>query len=235
MSLNPGYRELRDALQTALHDLNTPLSILQNSLEPIEHSPLTPEAQTAAITIRREVARLMAVSEDLYLKLRASEPEALQPAAELDLRALVQEQIEIVEEQHPTRSVGCRYLSGSARVKGERSVLESLVWVVLTGVLLRTEADVLVTLGCSADARRVVLSVCDEGPALEPERVAEVLAGQRPAGRGARAPRSFALGLGAGRSLLRRLGGELDVRIAEEPGGAVNRIELQVPAAEVLA
>lgn len=219
---------LREQFQKALHDLNTPLSIIQNSLEPLESSPLSAEARAALGAIRREALRLMAVSEDLYLRLRAGEPAGAPES--LDLAALLRDQIEILEEQHPARSVGSRVRVADCQVVGERSVLESLIWVVLCGVLLRTDGDVVVELAPGTGAGRIQLSVVDEGPALTDAQAADLLSDTPVAARRSRyhGPRSLELGLAAGQTLLRQHGGAVELARAAGARGDVNRVSLQL-------
>ena len=81
-------------------------------------------------------------------------------------------------------------------------------------------------MSCAA-SRSPRLTVCDQGPGVVPEESALIFERfQR--GRETGGNAGFGLGLAIGRELAERMGGELVLEVAEEPGA---RFTLNLPAA----
>jgi K+-sensing histidine kinase KdpD len=213
-------------LRGALHDVNTPMAIIQNELlEMAESGPDEPTCARAADALR-QLLRLMGVVEDLHLRVLACDPGFRPGVRAFDLIALLRNKIEELEEQHPTRLIGWQADQAQLRAKGDEGVVEAVLWTLLNEVLAKTEGDIVVVLEAVSADRVVFLSVSDEGPQRTSNQVVGVLEpGDSRYG--------FGTGLSAAKALLGAMSGDAFVETGRgEDGQAVNVYTLCLPLAE---
>jgi signal transduction histidine kinase len=165
---------VRHATDHIAHDLRTPLTRLRNRLEDLRQQP------TADAT-RQELERALADTDQLLQAfaalLRLARIEA-QPAdagaPDLDLRALIDDAVELYAPVAAERGIRIALAADEAHVRGDRDQLFQLVVNLLDNALKHAPAGSQVELALDAAADGVRLQVADRGPGIpeaERERV----------------------------------------------------------------
>lgn len=208
--------------RVAVHELNTPVAILQHALETLEPDVRGADAREALTTIRLQIARLIGVIEDLHFRLKVLDGDLALREETFDLITCLHEQAAILEEQYPGRSVAWVAETSTAIVLADRGVTGSLLWLLLNDALRLSDQDpVQVALWPDDRDPRVHLEIQVPGARLPAARTDPL----DPARPGPGLPR-FGLGLGLepAAELLNRMGGGFSVTAAVDRDGSANSI-----------
>jgi signal transduction histidine kinase len=189
---------------------------------------VTGEAEEACLnTIQREVTRLIALSEDLYVRVRLAGGDVALQATAVDLGQSLREAAVTLEEQHPGRIIALMLEEPLPVVKADKGILDTVLWLMLNHALrYSNEPEVTVEARpCGESELELVLT--DDAPSLSPdyaEMIFEALPDlPPPMGR----PRlGLGLGLHVTRELVRRMGG--DLRIEPRPQAVGNCFVLRL-------
>jgi len=225
--------------RAAVHELNTPLSVLVNiTAELSEALPGRPDVREPLATMRRELARLVAVVEDLSLRNELESGTLVCSAEPLAVGSLLVELMRAAEAQYPERIVVAQGFDDDLPpVLANADHLQFVLWTLLQNAA-RYSSTLFTTLTLKivrgADGRSLSFRVLDDGTALLPEYGELVF---EPLPDLPQALHRPMLGLGTGlyaaRELARRMGGDLWIEppaTCGGPAGTGNVFVLQLPA-----
>lgn len=211
----------RNTLADLAHSLKTPLAVLRARLEnPSSEAELREEVD---VQIRRmndmvsyQLARAISSGHKLF-----SAPIEIEPHAESIVQGL--------EKVYLQRKVLCEFdVDARARFFGEPGDLQELLGNLLENAFKWARSRVLLTVrvGETSPGRRdgLFISVEDDGPGIDSERVATLL--QRGV-RGDERVQGHGIGLAIVQDIVRGYRGELEVHRSDELGGA--RFEVRLP------
>ena len=225
-SLETTYRSQQQFLSDASHELRTPLTVARGQLELLADELGDPSSRRALGTATDEIDRMGRIVEDLLLLARLDEglPLAGEPV-----------EVELVLREALLR--GTQGAPREARVDTEPGVtaladpdrLLQVVTNLVTNAVQHADDDAALTLSAGRAGEWVVLRVADSGPGIPPEdlpHVFERFHRGEPAGTGA--PGGTGLGLAIVASLVRAMGGDVDVQSVPGQGTAFT---VSLPAA----
>jgi signal transduction histidine kinase len=226
----------RAFVATASHELRTPITMLQGTLELIEEDLLDGrldqvDAQRQVASARRELDRLSTLAGELLdlsrldaaVQLRSEPVElgevARAVAAEFELRA--RERDVSVDIVPPT---------GPCWGRGDPDAVARVVRILLDNALRYGPDGQAVRLEATSAGPSAWIEVADAGPGVPREERERIFA-RFHRGRGAGPAGGFGLGLAIGRELAERMGGTLRLAEREEPGACfVLTLPRAVPA-----
>jgi signal transduction histidine kinase len=221
----------RSFVATASHELRTPLTSLQGTIELLEEDLRDGEldqedARRQVASAHRELRRLGRLASELLdlSRLDAAVPLREEPvelaelcravAAEFELRANERE-IELDVATPP----------GPCWGRGDPDAVARAVRILIDNALRHAPESSTIRVVPGYQGEHATVAVADEGPGVAPEdreRIFERFErGSAPSGQG-----GFGLGLAIGRELARRMGGELRLDDAPDPGA---RFVLELP------
>ncbi|MCW2814230.1 MAG: hypothetical protein JWN84_1685 [Nocardioides sp.] len=154
-------------ISTVSHELRTPLTSVTGYLELLEEA--VPEVMTAGPfvpVIRRNVDRMLALTDELLQLERLGRDAGQQPAAEVvDLRLLVQEavtQFRAMADEQEVR-LEATLVAGPVHLHGNRHDLDTIVTNLLSNAVKYTPAGGVITVVLERTDRFVRLAVADTG------------------------------------------------------------------------
>jgi len=226
-SLELTYRSQQQFLSDASHELRTPLTVARGQLELLADELGDPSSRRALGTATDEIDRMGRIVEDLLLLARLDEglPLARQPV-----------EVELVMREALLR--GTQGARRDARVDTEPGVtaladhdrLLQVITNLVTNAVQHADADATLTLSAGRASDRVVLRVADSGPGIPPDDLPHVFERfHRGAPADTGAPGGTGLGLAIVASLVRAMGGEVDVQSVPGRGTAFT---VSLPAAD---
>jgi len=226
-SLETTYRSQQQFLSDASHELRTPLTVARGQLELLADELGDTSTRRALGTATDEIDRMGRIVEDLLLLARLDEglPLAGQPV-----------EVELVLREALLR--GTQGAPREARVDTEPGVtaladpdrLLQVVTNLVTNAVQHADADATLTLSAGRAGERVVLRVADSGPGIPPEDLPHIFERfHRGEPAGTDAPGGTGLGLAIVASLVRAMGGDVDVQSVPGQGTAFT---VSLPAAE---
>lgn len=168
---------LRHVSSDIAHDLRTPLTRLQNRLNSalVQNDPCDRRGDISAA--HAQAGELLEI---FAAMLRISEVEALgirERFTNFDLSTVTAAMVETYEPELEARgSVLRSHITPDLNCRGDRRLWQQLVANLLDNVMTHTPAgtSVLVTLTQAADARRIYLEVCDDGPGVPIKDLASI-------------------------------------------------------------
>lgn len=226
-SLETTYRSQQQFLSDASHELRTPLTVARGQLELLGDELGDASSRRALGTATDEIDRMGRIVEDLLLLARLDEglPLGRQPVeVELVLREAL-----LRGTQGATRDARVDTEPGLTALADPDRLLQ-VVTNLVTNAVQHTDADAALTLSAGRAGERVVLRVADSGPGIPPEdlpHIFERFHRGEPAGTGA--PGGTGLGLAIVASLVRAMGGDIDVQSVPGQGTAFT---VSLPAAD---
>ncbi|HVA83938.1 MAG TPA: HAMP domain-containing sensor histidine kinase [Candidatus Binataceae bacterium] len=217
----------RRFVSEAAHELRTPLAVLRSGLEVTLQRPRgAAESRVALEQAMGEVERLCTIAEDL-LALARLEAEPAVERAPVDLSEIAAEASVMAQTLAEARH---QVLASDARkgivVQGSAGDLRRVVLNLLDNAVKFTPAGGRIEIGVSAQGPTALLSVCDNGPGIDPRDLEHIFdpfyrsRGANGAGSG--------LGLALSREIVRRHGGV--IRAANRIAGGCE-IQVRLPLA----
>ena len=213
------WREQKDFVAAASHELKTPLTVIMTNAELAAPSRQTGHIQSAAARMRALIDRLLTLARAENEGERAAKGRA-------GLSAAIES---AVMEFEPLCFEGGRALTSEIEpginVRGDAAELTQLAEILLDNAVKysRPGGKIAVSLR-AAGARRCVLTVADEGEPIEPEEAVKLFRRFYRAERHRQSP-GFGLGLAIAESIARRCRGR--IRCESESGW--NRFIVELP------
>ena len=219
----------RDFIANASHELRTPVSAISGAVETLLSGlPLAPEARPFVEMIARHAERLGNLSSDLLDLSRLESGDFRLELEPLDARLAMGIAIELLRAKAAERQIELR-LEGAPglRVLADPRALEQIFVNLLDNAVKYTPPRGRVTLAAEAGGDRVLLSVTDTGPGIEPRHQQRLFVRFYRADPGrSRAAGGTGLGLAIVKHLAQLQGGEVFV----ESSAAGSRFWLRLPA-----
>lgn len=212
--------EVRRSLLAAIgHDLRTPLTALQAAVEALEDG-MAPDPQRYLRSMRRDVAALAALVDDLFVLARLEAGDVELDLVGVDLAELADEAIEVLEPTALHREVGLRVdADGRVPAIGSPEALGRVIRNLIDNAVRHAPAgtEVVVKVG-NGDGATVI--VVDEGPGFSADFVDKAfLLFERSDPARARDTGGSGLGLAIARGFVQAHGGEIWTE--QGPGGRV--------------
>lgn len=162
-SLN-SYRMQKEFTENASHELQTPLAVFQGKLDILLQQPGITESQAAIIQDLYQMnSRLSHLSRNLLL-LAKMENSQFERSEDIDVVAVLSEQLPLLENLVGGISLRRDFRSGSLPVKANRVLLESLTNNLVVNAVRHNRPDGEVTV--AVVGRTLVVSNTADGPAL---------------------------------------------------------------------
>jgi len=222
----------RETLANASHELRSPLARLRMALELLGEEPAAEQRSRLVDEARRDIVDLDALIEDLLLMARADARTPRRPLEAVDLRALVEGEVE--------RLGGGVAIEGEApSLDGDALLLRHLVRNLLENAYGHGQGkDVRASLASTAE--NVILNVADGGPGIPESERERIFAPfyRLGAPSGARAGTAgFGIGLAMVRQVARYHGGEVRALCPDSGVGTLFEVVLprNVPPASAAA
>ena len=215
-----------EILSLASHELKGPLHVLGMVCHLMESRASRGEPLDAASIdrLRRQVARLNRLINEMLDVSRAQEGRLALDMDELDLAVLVRDTLAPLRESSQPRAGDLRAdLVESARLRGDRLRLGAVVYQLVDNALRFTPAGAAVRLDLREGADEWVLTVADEGPGVPTEDQPLLFQRALRSGR-RRGPQGLGLGLYLSAIVARLHGGKLE--FAPGTPGAVFSLHL---------
>lgn len=164
-----------DFVALVSHELRTPLTSIAGYVELVLEEELPERIADWLQTVRRNSTRLQGLVEDLLIVGEMTRGELRLARASVDLRAVAEETVALLEHRARRRDVHLRLLPGpgvpvDADPRRIAQVAENLVSNAIKYVEEGGSIEVLV----EGDAERATVSVVDDGPGVAPEEAARV-------------------------------------------------------------
>jgi signal transduction histidine kinase len=167
--LDQAIRREKQFIQDASHELKSPLSALRTTLEVgALHPEHTDWRETTRIALA-EGERMQRLIENLLLLAKA-EGGSIGARREVDIAALLEEEVERLRRLHPHRVVESH--ADAASVVAEPEQLRSLVRNLLENAARYARGHIAASVTLAAG--RALLTIEDDGPGIPPERREEV-------------------------------------------------------------
>ncbi|WP_395650085.1 sensor histidine kinase [Brevundimonas sp.] len=205
---------LRDSADQLAHDFRTPLARATARLERLSEAGDTAERSRLGLEAAQDLRALTRAMNEA-MALREGEAWRFETVALDRLLASVADLYEPLAEEQGVRLV---VQADSVSVLGVSSLLQRAVANLVDNAIKFSPPGGTVTLRAFHDGERPALSVADQGPGIDPERLAD--AGLRTAAADAEGRESHGLGLTFVRAILRRHGAEMMIDDAA-PGAIV--------------
>jgi two-component system OmpR family sensor kinase len=217
----------RSALGVVAHDLRTPLQAVIGFVEFLLDEDLDPRQRDLAERIARAADQLAGLAEELLDTVSADDPDLR--LAPVDVVGLVDEVVSRHRMLGPGRGIEVREqvelpAAVRPRVLGDAGRLERVLENLVGNAIKFSPMGGTVTVGVSAVADEVQVSVLDEGPGIDPDEHDAVFTPFHRSAGAALVP-GIGLGLTIVRTLVERHGGR--VTLVSEPGaGATFTVHL---------
>ncbi len=215
--LDDARRSRRELTANVLHELGTPLSVLQGYLEGMQDGVVSPDAP-ALKTLQREVERLGRLVRDLRLVEQAEEGRLYLSFQEVALPAFLAETGRKFLPRYAAMGITLRVeCPGDWSARADPDRLGQILDNLLENALDHTPPGGRVTLAAAAGDGYVSLSVSDTGTGIKPEHLPRIfdrfyrVGADRSRRRG-----GSGLGLAIVKSLVEAQGGR--IRASSEPG-----------------
>ena len=161
-------------ITNAGHEIKTPVAIIQSNIDAME---LIQGENKWSRNIRGQVARLRALLDDLLALARLDEGRAEQKRTQVELGALVAEEIEAERERCAARGLRVRSeIDGELRLRGDARGLGQLVHALLDNAVQYADAGGWIEVKLEKSGRRVRLTLRNSVsrlPDCPPERLFE--------------------------------------------------------------
>ena len=221
----------RQVIAAVSHDLRTPLSTLQLLVQALEDELVDPQtARRYVRTIGTNVRTLGALIDDLFELSCLDAGEVAWSTAEVDLREIVEEAIELVRPTTEAAGVALEAdLATNLAAHANADKLRRVLLNLLQNAIHHTPPDGSVAIRASAVAGSVEVEIADSGTGIAAEDRAHVFEPfYRGGGEAARTRPGSGLGLAIARAIVEAHGGR--IWLAEASGGTHIRFTLPASA-----
>jgi len=234
--LEVAFEQIKRFSADASHELKTPLSLIRLHAEKLlNDGTLTPNAIDAVVVQLGEVARLNQIIEEMLflsraeagavqLQLVAQDPSPMLASFEQDAIALAEHR-------------GCRFAlvsTGEGTVAYDERWLRQLWLNLLTNALNASPPGCLVSMSSRFEPQSWVVEICDEGPGLEPDQLAQMFDRFKQFGSASANDQGTGLGLAICRSIVDLHGGRIAVSRRSDGTGLRVAVTIdQMPIDEV--
>ena len=242
MILNTSFlvREIRrneqhdSFINAVTHELKTPIASIRLHLETLQRRDVAePQRQDFYRLMLHDTDRLLGTVEQVLRAGQAGDRKAGRDKAEIDLRQLVRDCVQLARTRHHLQPEALRFEEAgcngsSAEVRGNADDLRTVVSNVLDNAIKYSgdSIDVEVRLD-TADEKRVVLSVRDHGVGIPPDDLKRIFRRfYRVAQRPATQVKGTGLGLFIVRAITKKHGGRVFAESEGEGRGTTVTIEL---------
>jgi two-component system sensor histidine kinase CpxA len=213
-------------LQDVSHELRSPLARLTVALE-IARKKGAPTVKSELDRIELESERLGALVNDVLSLLRESSESTSKADEEIELNTLLNDLVEVVNYEIPVGKPGIAWKPiETILYRGERELLWRAMENLLRNALRHTDSDNGVILSLKRERKQVHMSVRDFGPGVPEGELDKIFEPfyrvQEARDRGSG---GHGLGLSIAANAVRRHGGLIDARNADD-GGLIVRIRL---------
>ncbi|WP_019202156.1 cell wall metabolism sensor histidine kinase WalK [Tsukamurella sp. 1534] len=163
---------MRRFVGDASHELRTPLTSIRGFAE-LYRQGASDDTEFLMSRIESEAQRMGLLVEDLLMlaRLDARRPLAAEP---VDLVAVAGEVVHAAQAREPGRDIDLDVESPEVVVDGDRDRLHQVVTNLVSNALRHTPDDASVRVRVATQADRVLLSVADTGPGMEPDEASRV-------------------------------------------------------------
>ncbi len=206
VALNALLARLHEAFQTerrftadAAHELRTPLAVIRAQSQ-LAQRVTDPMARTDALSgVVQGVDRATRLVSQLLTLARVDSAPALQEYADVDLQALVRDELEALRVHAPVGAVRFEAQLENLHVQGLRELLAVLLRNLLENALRYAHGASVIRVVLAEHAEGIVLQVEDDGPGIPEDQLGRVQE------RFVRLPGHEAEGSGLGLSIVRRI------------------------------
>lgn len=213
--LELAYEQQQQFVADVSHELRTPLTTLRGNLGLLRREPPISDADRAEVLsdMVEESERLIRLVNNLLTLARADARRSFQ-SVPIPVKPLLEEVCRQANLLAPARTITCDAVPDVA-VLADRDALKQVLLILLDNALKHTGGDV--TVSIAKDHQRVMLSVRDQGPGIEPERLPHIFErfSREP---GAASGSNLGLGLAIAKSLVEAQGGTIAVESQVEEG-----------------
>ncbi len=217
--------KMQEFLGDAAHELRTPMTVIKGYAELLKTRTLEPDRELAAFDrLNSELKRMDFLISDLLMLAQLGE-ENSDTAEEIDLSALIYENVEDFKTISPTREL-TNQVPTAILVIGEAKYLARFIQNALTNIRLHTPENTKVRISATV-GKEIKLIIEDSGPGLPAESYGEKIRGLKRFDRSrARDSGGTGLGLSIMSAVIERHHGTLTLRKSELGGLA---IEVHLP------
>lgn len=210
----------------ASHELRTPLQVIGTSLDALADNP--PDAGRFVGRIKQELSRMTALSEDLML-LTSAQGDARGRFGPVEIEALAQEAVRRHQAAASEKRIRLCFESPAALlpvVEGDALLLQRAINVLVDNAVCYTQEGGHVTISAARAARRIEISVEDDGPGIAPEHREHIFERFYRIDQSRSDRRHSGLGLSIAREITELHGGRLSFSPASPNG---SRFEISLP------
>ncbi|KXV13462.1 histidine kinase [Caballeronia megalochromosomata] len=211
----------RRFIADAAHQLRTPLTLLATQLQfARQHGGMEPSLNEALAAMQRSNRSMVGLTDKLLLLAQAEAADYTRLARQkVDLAAITQDVIEDLAMFAQKRRIDLgAELVDSAWIIGHEGLLSALVYNLTENAIRYTQPGGHVTVAVARDARRVSLTVTDDGPGIPAEARSRVF---EPFYRASADTEGTGLGLAIAKEIVQAHRGEIALAQREHPDRGV--------------
>jgi dedicated sortase system histidine kinase len=219
---------LRSLGQKLTHELRTPMTVVQTSLENLESDPAGEGAARYLRRARQGMERLQAMMTALGAATRVEQAISSAESEVLDIRALVREMTAAYAAARPSLRIGGETPSAPCEIRGSPDLIAQMLDKLFENAVDFCPSGGSIDIGLARQPGTCVLTVANTGSRL-PEALASRLFDSMVSGRPEGAEGAhLGLGLHIARLIARHHGGQIAARNLPGPDGVEFSIELPV-------
>jgi two-component system OmpR family sensor kinase len=155
----------------ASHELRTPLTTLRGNLGLLRRDPpiSNEDKDDVLVDMVSETERLMRLTNDLLVLARADAQRPLKNEV-IPVAVTLADIVDQAKLLVPDRVFICRPCT-DVDINGDKDALKQILLILLDNAIKYTPPDATITVSSQVDDGTVTISVQDDGPGIEPERV----------------------------------------------------------------
>ncbi len=212
--LHQTFESQEQFVTAASHDLRGPLAVIQTNLDLLDRNLSQEDLSESRKSIRKEVARMSKIVEDLLL-LAEIQSGVREQTVSADLKQLLEDAIE-----HIRQSAGRRHISLTADeaiwVWGDEQQLSRMIGNLLNNAVKYTSDDGIISVSLQKLEGYIVIEVTDNGIGIEPHDIDRVFDRFYRADKARSRDRGSGLGLAIAKAIAEQHGA--DIRVTSQPG-----------------
>ncbi|GAA1316712.1 sensor histidine kinase [Leucobacter albus] len=227
----------RDFIANVSHELKTPIAAVGLLAEAVKEAADDPElVREFAASLVKESKRLADLSRDIIQLSEAQSTLRPEQLEHVDLRAVVEDEIDAHESFAERRGVDLVFIDSStpkrtSAMQGRQSAIASAVANILSNAIRHSPAGASVRVRIAHKKRHFTVTITDAGPGIAPEHLERIFERfYRVDGARSRDDGGTGLGLSIARHSLRAHGGDVTVRSTPGEG---SRFTLSFPLSDI--